>query len=301
MHRKLYGLLALAMLLTGCRAQTPEETPSPTQSALQTQPTTVQTTVPETSPVPVFTPTVLVDDAHCTFQVLSVDPNDDWGYGLRVYLENKTATELMFAWHGVSVNGYMCDPFFAVTVSPGMKANEEVSFLQDDLAANGITDVTDISFTLSVYDSTDLLSDRLVEEECILYPQGEAAFRTYTRQPQATDRVLFDTEDCAMILTGFDPEHMWGYAMDVYLENKTEDTLMFSADQVAVNGYMCDPYWAVEVAPGKKCNTQISWMASDFADNGITRVETITLPVRVYESDEWLDEALIHETFTIQP
>ena len=219
----------------------------------------------------------------------------------QVLLENKTQLDLMFSLRGVSVNGYMCDPFFAATVSAGMKSNEEISFLKSDLAANGITEVTDITFTLAVYDSTDILAEYLMEEEFTVYPQGEEAQRTYERQSAQTDVVLVSNEDCAIIVTGFEPDSTWGYAMGVYLENRTDEALMFSASDVAVNGYMCDPYWAVEVAPGKRCNCQITWSKTDLADNGITQVEKITLPIRVYDSDDWLEGEILSETFTITP
>ena len=182
-----------------------------------------------------------------------------------------------------------------------MKANEKISFLRENLERNGITEVTDISFTLAVYDGTDLLADYLVDDVFTVYPQGEAAYRTYDRLPQPTDRVLFDNDDCAMTVTGFDTESIWGYTLDVYLENRTDDPLMFSASDVAINGFMCDPYWAVEVAPGKKCNTQITWSESDLTENGISQVETILLPIRVYDSEDWLAGDILEEAFTLTP
>lgn len=297
MLKKLTVLLALCLLLAGCRATPPETTGQPTQT---TAPAATQ--APTTQPTePQFAEKVLVDNEHCTFTVRNIDPDGTFGYTVQVFLENKTDLELMFSLREVSVNSFMCEPYFAATVSPGMKANEEVSFLREDLVKNGISDVTDIEFTLAVYDSTDILAEYLVEEDFILYPKGESAYREYQREPLAADVVLFDNEDCAMIVTGFDPENVWGYAVNVYLENRTDDTLMFSASDVAVNGFMCDPYWAVEVAPGKKCNTQISWLESELTENGITQVETITLPVRVYESDDWVDGDILSETFTITP
>jgi hypothetical protein len=207
----------------------------------------------------------------------------------------------MFSLRQVSVNGWMCDPFFAATVNAGMKANEEISFLNSDLAANGITEVMDITFTLAVYDSTDILAENLLEEEFAVYPLGEDAHRSDVRQRVETDVVLVENEDCAILVTGFEPDSTWGYAMEVYLENRTDDALMFSAFDVAVNGFMCDPYWAVEVAPGKRCSSRITWSKTDLAYNGITQVEEITLPIRVYDSDDWLEGEILSETFTITP
>lgn len=297
MVKKFSMILALCLMLSGCRAAPPQTTATqPVRPSV-----TAATQPPTTQPQFRFPETVLADTEYCTFTVRSIDPDGTFGYTLQALLENKTQLDLMFSLRGVSVNGYMCDPFFAATVSAGMKSNEEISFLKSDLAANGITEVTDITFTLAVYDSTDILAEYLMEEEFTVYPQGKEALRTYERQSAQTDVVLVSNEECAIIVTGFEPDSTWGYAMGVYLENRTDEALMFSASDVAVNGYMCDPYWAVEVAPGKRCNCQITWSKTDLADNGITQVEKITLPIRVYDSDDWLEGEILSETFTITP
>ena len=113
--------------------------------------------------------------------------------------------------------------------------------------------------------------------------------------------MLFDDDYCTMIVTGFDPENIWGYTMNVYLENKTDKNLMFSIGDAAVNGFMCDPFWAETVAPGKRSVTTVSWTSQDFEENGITEVETLTLPIRVYNADNWNDNDLIDTTFTVNP
>ena len=296
MAKKFAMLMALCLLLSGCRGKQPQPTTRPVRPSLPpiTQP-------PTTQPQFAFPETVLTDNEHCTFTVRGIDPEGDFGYTLQVFLENKTELDLMFSLRGVSVNGYMCDPFFAATVSAGMKANEEISFLKSELEANGITEVTDITFTLAVYDSTDVLAEYLLEEEFTVYPQGEEALRTYERQSAETDITLVSNEDCAIIVTGFDPNSTWGYAMEMYLENRTDETLMFSASDVAVNGYMCDPYWAVEVAQGKRCNSRITWSETDLTQNGITQVEKITFSIRAYDSENWLEGEVLSESFTITP
>lgn len=291
--------ILLVMTVAGC-AQVPDTPinptlpPQPSQTIPPTQPLATQqsTIIPETT---------VVDNEVCTFRIMALEEDSLWGYGLKVFLENKTEKDLMFALRDVSVNGYMCDPLFAASVSAGMKANEVISFLQEDLLGNGITQVTDVTFTLSVYDSNDWSAEELAEEEFSFYPLGKDAVKDNPRQAGSEDRILFDNEDCTMIVTGFDPESMWGYSMHVYLENKTDDTLMFSVGDAAINGFMCDPFWAVTVAPGKKCNTQISWLDSTLEENAIQKVETITLPVRVYDSDDWMDEDVLNQTFEIKP
>lgn len=289
---------ALVLSFAGCGSDSSVETsqPSGTQNSTSAAPTTTGSEEQQK-----FRETVLVDNEDVLFKITSIEKDPVWGYSLKAQIENRTEKDLMFALNDVSVNGFMFDPYFAVTVTSGMKANKDISFSNDGFREIGIQEVTDIAFALRVYDSKDWSADTLVEEDFVIYPQGKDAARDYPRESQQDDIVLFDNERCTMIVTGFDPDSIWGYSAKVYLVNKTDETLMFSVSDAAVNGFMCDPYFAVTVAPGKKCITAISWTKSILSENNITEVESITLPIRVYDADDWTGEDLVNETFTVKP
>lgn len=303
MYKKLLSLLLAAVMLMALAAcgdtagnEIQNDTPAQENAAVP------ETEAPTEAAKEIeFEETIFVDNESCTFKIIAIDADNMWGYTLKAFLENKTEQDLMFSLTNVSVNGFMCDPFWAATVTPGMKANEEISFSSSDFELNGITDVTDITFDLDVYDNNNWEADYLVSETFTLYPLGEEAVVPYERTAQEGEIVLFDEENCTMIVTGFDPDNMWGYTVNVYLENKTDKDLMFSINDAAVNGFMCDPFWATTVAAGKRSNTAISWMTSDFEANDITEVESLSLPIRVYDENDWSADALIEQTFTVNP
>lgn len=290
----MFAAVSLAASLSACGSE-PAATVPAGSAPIQTEPTQ-STTAPAA-----FEEILLRDDENCTVKITAIEEDGLWGYTLKTYLENKTDKELMFSVSNASVNGFMCDPFWAVTVSAGMKANEEIHFMEEDLKRSGIETVTDIEYTLRVYDSNDWDAEDLVNEPVTIYPLGEEAVQPFTRQSVADEIVLFDDDNCTMMVTGFDPESIWGYTMNVYLENKTGENLMFSIGDAAVNGFMCDPFWAETVAPGKRSNTTVSWMTQDFEENGITEVDSLTLPIRVYNADNWHAADLVNETFTVNP
>lgn len=302
MKKIAFMLLAASVMLTLAACGNGSDNaaqPTPTNGEpVATQQTAAPT---EAAQQIVFEETVLVDNENCTFKITAIDADNSWGYTLKTFLENKTDLELMFSLTNVSVNGFMCDPFFATTVTSGMKANEEISFSSDSFSRNDIEDVTDITFTLNVYDNNNWTADHLVTEVITLYPMGKEAVQPYSRTAEEGEIVLFDDEKCTMIVTGFDPENPWGYTVNVYLENKTDKNLMFSVSDASVNGFMCDPFWAQTVAAGKRSNTAISWSESDFENNGITEVESLTLPISVYDADNWSGSYLIEDTFTVNP
>ena len=117
-----------------------------------------------------FKETVFVDDENCTFKITGVDPDSMWGYTLNAHLENKSDKNLMFAVEDVSVNGFMCDPFWATTVQAGKKAKSDISFFEETLAESGIENVEEIEFTLRVYDEEDIFAAELVNETFTFKP-----------------------------------------------------------------------------------------------------------------------------------
>ncbi len=113
--------------------------------------------------------------------------------------------------------------------------------------------------------------------------------------------VLVDNDTATVKITGIEEDSIWGYTLKVFLDNKTDKELMFTVEKVSVNGFMIDPFWAAAVDGGKKANESISFMDSDFQDNGIEAVEEIALTLRVYDNGDWLAQDLINQSVTIKP
>lgn len=147
------ALLALTMGASVVGCDTTETTTS-TEATKTTVGEVTQETTPEETKKE-FQEKVYVDDENCTFKITGVEEDSIWGYTLKAYIENKTDKTLMFSWDGVSVNGFMCDPFWASEVQPGKKAIQDISFSEDSFSELGIENVESIDFTLSVTDSDD--------------------------------------------------------------------------------------------------------------------------------------------------
>ena len=116
-----------------------------------------------------------------------------------------------------------------------------------------------------------------------------------------TEIILLDNDICRFSIKGVSKNTPLGYTLNVYLENKTELELMFSLDQVSVNDYMIDPFWAASVARGKKANQQIIFLDSELEANSITQVEEITFTLHVYDNNDWMADHLVKEVFTVNP
>ncbi len=114
--------------------------------------------------------------------------------------------------------------------------------------------------------------------------------------------VAVDNEYCTIKITGVDPDNLWGYALNAYLENKSEDTTyMFSVTSAAINGVEADPIFATEVAAGKKSNESISFTTDTLEENGIGEFTDILLNLRVYDSNDWTADAVVETSVHIYP
>ena len=243
---------------------------------------------------------VIVDNEELYFAIKNVRADAALGYTWKAYVENRTDKNLMFSFEKVSVNGVMCDPFWAEVINSGKKGNCEITWMRDALQKRGIDEVTQVDFTLNVYNDDDYTEAPLMHDPFTVCPLGEDKASETVRESADTDQVLVDNDSCSVIVTGFEPDNSWGFAMQVYLVNKTDKDLVFSANNTSVNGIMCDPFWADIVAAGKRSYATVLWDKNALAENEITEVKEISLPMIVYSDDD-IGTLLVDETFELTP
>ena len=253
----------------------------------------------ESGPVPAFNQ-VLIDNDDLYFAIKDVRSDAAYGYEWKVYVENRTDKNLMFSFEKVSVNDVMCDPFWAEVINAGKKGNCEITWMRDSLQEKQIGDVTRVDFTLNVYNNDDYTEAALMHDPFTVFPLGEDKASSAVREPAATVHVLVDDDNCSVIITGYEPDNSWGYAMKLYLVNKTDRDMVFSVDDSSVNGIMCDPFWADIVCAGKTSYSTVLWDKNALAENDITEVEEISLPLKVY-ADEDIGNPYVDDTFELTP
>ena len=117
-----------------------------------------------------------------------------------------------------------------------------------------------------------------------------------------TELTVVDNEQCSIKITEIDPDNTWGYTLKAQLENKSADKkYMFSVESASINGVKCDPYFASEVAAGKKSNSDISFSNTALDKNDIGAYTDIELTFRVYDSDDWSADDIVQTTVHVYP
>ena len=112
---------------------------------------------------------VLVDNEYVKVTAIDAKMNEeyDW-YEVNLYVENKTDAEVMFAAENASINGYMIEPYWAVSVIPKTVGFSTMSWYSEDLEENDISEVEEIEFELNAYDYDSY--DSYAEETVVINP-----------------------------------------------------------------------------------------------------------------------------------
>lgn len=246
---------------------------------------------------------VIIDDDICTMKITEIDPNGDWGFTFKVYCENKTNHAVGFYIDYASVNGYMCDPFWGTELPAGKKENSSFEFSHSTLRDLGVTSLDELELGLRIVNADDWSADPLVDDVYTIFPTGlSASDVVYTDRTHMPDEVVcVDDDNCTFVILSVDPDGDWGYTLKCYLENKTDSMMQFYWDDVAVNGFMVDPYWGDRVAAGKRCYSEISFSQSQLDENSITTIDEIEFNLQVTNEDDWNAVPYVDTSFSYKP
>ena len=285
------------------KAPVDSEQTAVTTDGVANTPATDEHVKPDENNIYTIADQVVYDSDLCTFKIVDAGIDEIWGFTLNVYIENKTSDKkLSFSLEDVLVNGYAVEPFWSEDVTAGKKANSSIYFFDDTFDKLGTTSADELTFTLHVSDADDWTADDLSKERITVYPTGLSADKVVYPQRRTTDKefVAIDNEKLTFIILDTENNADWGYTLNCYLENKTDESLMFSWSDVSVNGFMADPFWANELCAHGKCYCGIAFKAI-LEENGITDVEQIEATLRVYSVDDWNSEDLFIDQITYTP
>jgi len=115
------------------------------------------------------------------------------------------------------------------------------------------------------------------------------------------ETVIVDNDAAAFTVTKAENSDHLGMQLHVQCVNKSSRALMFSWDMVSVCGYMYDPLWATEVAAGKTANSIIDLDTYALEKMGVASVDEITFTLRISDSENWMEEPIVQQSYTIYP
>lgn len=252
----------------------------------------------ESKPELSFDEQTLVDNEQMLVKVISINPDDMFGYSMNVYLENRLETEMLyFELLNVSVDGVHINSMFYESVNPLKKANSNVS-IADYVGEDYIElEYTEIEMTLYVYDTDEWWEAEPIFQEVVhIYPQGQEKATRFVRTSNESDVVIFEDFDFKVTLIDV-IEDDWGLELIIYLENESAGTLEFGLRDSYINDFLKPTYEAFPIESQKTHIGSIWWSQDELDDSQITDIEKIELEIYLLSQGTILTD----ETIVIQP
>ena len=117
-----------------------------------------------------------------------------------------------------------------------------------------------------------------------------------------TELVAVDNSECSIKITGIEEDSISGFTLKAQLENKSTDkTYMFSVITASVNGVEFNPFFAYEVAAGKKSNEKMTFSDKKLGGNNVGDFTDIELTFSVHDSKDFTADDVAEETVHIYP
>ncbi len=122
-------------------------------------PTTERITIESTTTPKEFSRLIYNDDKiEVIYLGKSITTDGDWK--LKLSISNNSDTDWEFVLMNVSIDDYMIDPIFRVTVPKGKKANEDIYILHSILEHNNLSEISNIEFQLHYFDTVNPIGEK---------------------------------------------------------------------------------------------------------------------------------------------
>lgn len=121
---------------------------------------------------PVENEALVNNDNASAFIIQSSNPNDERGFAVNCFLQNKSVKILSFVWSNVTINGASVNTSYEETTYPGTMGYSDVIFLDTELEDLGIisNEITEIKGILKVYDKTQSTPAIVAQKEFTYKP-----------------------------------------------------------------------------------------------------------------------------------
>lgn len=238
--------------------------------------------------LPSISKQTLVDTDVCRFTVTGIKNDSFFGPTLMCELENKSKdVSYIFSIKDSYVNGVYTPMYLYSEVAPGKKSNEEISLSLDELRMYGLTKITNIEINLEVKDSNaSWIDPPAVLQTVSLQPYGKNQAKNFVLGAEHIKNVYIDNKYAKVSALSYYKNDMYGYCIDLFIENKSNSNIAVKFENTMVNGKLLDPYVYEVVNSGKNVIARVDWPASEFEAHGFTTFNEIKFTLVVSNNDD---------------
>lgn len=104
-------------------------------------------------------------------------------------------------------------------------------------------------------------------------------------EPTINEMTLFDADGVKCIAKGIKNDKIWGYGIDVEIENTTDKNIIIQCDATIVNDYMIFDIFSCDVAAGKKAKDTIKLSSNELNAAGIDNIGKVEIYFKILDPD----------------
>ena len=191
---------------------------------------------------------VLLDKRGLVITATGLNENGAQGPALDLSIENRSEADVTIETRDVSVNGYMMDALFSVTVPAGRKAEGSILFLASRMERSGIETIADMEFSFHILDQNRVA---FLDSGAVTVRTPAADTYQYTFDDSGEE--LYSENGVRIVSKGFSGSgSVFGPGLVLFLENTTDRAITVQARDVSVNGTAADVIFSEDVLAGKR-------------------------------------------------
>lgn len=180
MKKSIYIILilaAVALAVSGCASSSNNAAESsPVKEITTTVDTTEPPTEDPTTEIVTVPPTeketeqpttlneevnrLVFEDDKVAVYYTGYEVEDDGDCRIHMRIENKSNSDWEFVLMDTSINNYVIDPIFRVTIPSGKTANEDIYIFDTDLKDNNIDNLESIEFKIHYFDTVNTIGEK---------------------------------------------------------------------------------------------------------------------------------------------
>lgn len=205
------------------------------------------------------------------------------GDELKLLIENNGSSDVGVGCDALIVNDYMITDLFSETVAAGKKSNESLDLMSSELKSAGIENVGQIEIYFHLF-NPDTYETTYTADPAVIRTNKYDQMDT---EPNDDGHELYNANGYRIVGKYVDEDSIWGNAIVLYLENNTDQNVIFQCDNLSVNGFMMTPYFSSTVYAHKRAIDDITLMSSELEENGIESVSDVDVTFRIVNADTY--------------
>ena len=250
----------------------------PSQAAQTEGPETEESRSPGTDGFP----QVLLDKRGLVITATGLNENGAQGPALNVTVRNGSETDVTIQTRDASVNGYMMDASFNVTVAAGQEVRESILFLASRMERSGIETIADLEVSFHILDQ-----NRITFLDSGAVTVRTPAADTYQYRFDDSGEELYSENGVRIVSKGFsENESIFGPGLVLFIENTTDRAITVQAKDVQVNGAAVDAIFSEDVLPGKRSVSAVTLLNTSLQDSGVGEIRNLKFYLHVVDRDQ---------------